>query len=201
LTNNQNISNNGLFLILDNLRSLLNVGAIFRTADAVGVKKIYLCGITAYPTNKLIKRIDNVDIDPIIGDKEGNAIIIYKPSKKCTTEFLHQEIAKTALSALDAVEWEYSTNTLEVISRLKKESVNIISLEQTDRSIDYCEANYSAPLAIVIGHERLGVSKNVLDLSDQIVEIPMMGVGKSLNVSTAAGIILYKAIEKSELNN
>ena len=57
-------------------------------------------------------------------------------------------------------------------------------------------ANYTKPLAIVVGHEMLGVNKKVLDLCDQIVEIPMNGVGKSLNVATATGIILYKAVEK-----
>lgn len=198
---NKNSNNNTkpkpeLFLVLDNIRSLLNIGAIFRTADAVGVKKIYLCGISGYPTNKLIKRIDDVDIEPITGDANSNAIIKYKPSQKCTKEFLQNNIAKTALSGLNSVEWEYSISTLDVINNLKKEKVNIVALEQAKNSINYCETNYSKPLAIIVGHERLGVNKKVLNLSDQIVEIPMNGVGKSLNVATATGIILYKSIEK-----
>lgn len=185
-----------IYLVLDNIRSLLNIGAIFRTADAVGVKKIYLCGITAYPPNKLIKRIDGVEPLPIIADEDGAAIIKYRPSKKCTEEFLHKEIAKTALSGLDSVDWEYFTNTLDAILDLKEKNVKIVALEQDESSIDYKKADYSEPIAIVIGHERLGVSREVLDLSDQIVEIPMHGKGKSLNVSTSTGIILYKAIEK-----
>ena len=184
-----------LYLVLDNIRSLLNVGAIFRTADAVGVKKIYLCGITGYPTNKLIKKIDDTDIDPIVADEDGAAIIKYRPSKKCIEEFLHKEIAKTALSGLDSVEWEYFTSTKDAVLSLKNDGVNIVALEQTTGSVDYATANYIKPLAIIVGHERLGVSKEVLDLCDQIVEIPMHGKGKSLNVSTSTGIILYKAIE------
>ena len=182
-------------LILDNIRSLLNVGAIFRTADAAGVKKIFLCGITAYPSNKLIKRIDGKEVKPILGDSDGNAIIKYKPSKKCMMEFLQSKIAKTALLGLNSVEWEYFVNTTDAIAALKKDKVNVIALEQTDSSIDYREADYSKPVAIIVGHETLGVNKNVLELCDQIVEIPMQGKGKSLNVATATGIILFKATE------
>ena len=189
------INDKSVYLILDNIRSLLNVGAIFRTADAVGVKKIYLCGITAYPSNKLIKKIDKQEIDPIIGDENGNAIIKYKPSKKCIEEFLQSKIAKTALASLNSTKWECYIHTNEITLELKKKKINIIALEQTKDSVDYKKVGYSKPIAIVIGHERLGVSKEVLDLCDQIVEIPMHGIGKSLNVSTATGIILYKAIE------
>lgn len=189
------INDKSIYLILDNIRSLLNIGAIFRTADAVGVKKIYLCGITAYPSNKLIKKIDGKDIAPIIGDENGNAIIEYKPSKKCMEEFLQSKIAKTALASLNSIKWEYHIHANEIILELKKKKISVIALEQTKDSIDYKKANYSEPVAIVVGHERLGVSKEVLDLCDQIVEIPMHGIGKSLNVSTATGIILYKAIE------
>lgn len=190
------VNDKSIYLILDNLRSLHNIGAIFRTADAIGVKKIFLCGITAYPTNKLILKIDGVNIEPIVGDKDGNAIIKHTPSKQCTKEFLLKEIAKTALSALGAIEWEYCVNTEDIILRLKKEKINIVALEQTSNSIDYKLANYSRPIAIVVGHERAGVSKKVLSLCDQIVEIPMHGVGKSLNVATSTGIILYKVIEQ-----
>jgi 23S rRNA (guanosine2251-2'-O)-methyltransferase len=191
-----NSQNTEIYLILDNIRSLLNIGAIFRTADAVGVKKIYLCGISGYPTNKLIKKIDGIDVEPIVGDDEGNAIIKYKPSYKCTEEFLYKNIAKTALSGLDTVEWKYSISTIDIITKLKKENTRVVALEQARDSVNYCDANYSKPLAIIVGNEMHGIKKNVLDLCDQIVEIPMNGVGKSLNVATATGIILYKAVEK-----
>ena len=185
-----------LYLVLDNIRSLLNVGAIFRTAEAVEVKKIYLCGTTTYPTNKLIKKIDGVDIEPIVADKDGNPVIEYKPSKECIKEFLDKEIAKTALAGLNNVEWEYCTRTEDAIELLRKDKVNIVALEQSDKSVDYCDANYSSPVAIIVGNEVLGVNKEILDLCDQVAHIPMHGMGKSLNVATATGIILYKVIEK-----
>lgn len=194
------MNRNDLYLVLDNIRSILNVGAIFRTADAVGVKKIYLCGITAYPTNKIIKRIDKVDISPIIADENGNAIIEYSPSKKCFEEFLNNKIAKTALASLNSVEWEYFSSTKEAILKLKKDNINIISLEQNKHSIDYRIGNYKQPLAIVVGHERIGINNEILDISNQIVQIPMFGVGKSLNVATATGIILYKVKEITNEN-
>lgn len=189
-------SNNQLYLVLDNIRSLLNVGAIFRTAEAVGVKKIFLCGTTTYPTNKLIKKIDGVEVDPIIADEDGNPIIKYKPSKKCIKEFLDKNIAKTALAGLNNVEWEYCIDTKDAIELLRKDKANIIALEQSDKSIDYCDASYSCPVSIIVGNEVLGINNEILKLCDQVVYIPMHGVGKSLNVATATGIILYKAIEK-----
>ena len=185
-----------LYLVLDNIRSLLNVGAIFRTSEAVGVKKIFLCGTTTYPTNKLIKKIDGVEVDPITADKNGNPIIKYKPSKKCLKEFLNKEIAKTALAGLNNVKWEYCTRTEDAIELLRKDKVNIVALEQSENSVDYYDANYTSPIAVIVGNEVLGINNEILDLCDQVVQIPMHGVGKSLNVATATGIILYKVIEK-----
>lgn len=190
------MANDKLYLVLDNIRSLLNVGAIFRTAEAVGVKKIFLCGTTTYPTNKLIKKIDSVDVEPITADKDGNPIIKYKPSDKCIKEFLDKNIAKTALAGLNNVEWDYCIKTEDAIELLRKDTVNIIALEQSENSVDYCDANYSGPIAIIVGNEVLGINHEILNLCDQVVQIPMRGVGKSLNVATATGIILYKTIEK-----
>jgi len=185
-----------LYLVLDNIRSLLNVGAIFRTAEAVGVKKIFLCGTTAYPSNKLIKKIDGVNIDPITADKDGNPIIKYQPSYECMKEFLDKNIAKTALAGLNNVEYEYYIKIEDVIAKLKKDNIEVTALEQSDKSIDYRDADYSGPIAIIVGNEIKGISEKILNLCDQVVHIPMHGVVKSLNVATATGIILYKAIER-----
>lgn len=184
-----------IYLVLDNIRSLLNIGAIFRTADAAGVKKIFLCGISGYPPQKFIKKIDGVNNEPII-IVDDLPIIKYRPSKKCIEEFLAKEIKKTALAGLKSVEWEYHTNTKDLVLELKKRRVNIIALEQHKKSIDYRTADYGNLTAIIVGHERMGINNEILKLADQIVEMPMHGKGKSLNVATATGIILYKAIEK-----
>ena len=147
---------NEIYFVLDNIKSMLNVGAIFRTADALRVKKIYLCGITATP-----------------------------PRRK---------IFKTSMGAVEWVDWEYCETTLEAVAKLKKEDVQIVALEQTNKSINYKKASYKKPLAIVLGHEKNGVSDEVLKISDIAVEIPMYGKANSLNVATSAGIIGYEVL-------
>lgn len=147
-----------IYLVLDNIRSMENVGSIFRTADAAGVKKIYLCGITPRPPRK--------------------------------------EIDKAALGAVDFVEWEYHLNSKFLISNFKKEGIPVIALEQDKRAIPL--STFSLPpsaLALVIGNEVNGISKDVLDLADQIIEIPMHGKKNSLNVSVATGIALFQIIQ------
>lgn len=146
-----------VYLILDNIRSMYNVGAIFRTADAAGVKKLYLCGITATPPRK--------------------------------------EIEKTALKTVDFVPWEYFETAVEIIKKLKVQNVKIVALEQTDQSQNYHTFSYNKPIAIIIGHETEGISQKALDLCDASIEIPMNGISNSLNVATAAGIVLFEAIK------
>jgi tRNA G18 (ribose-2'-O)-methylase SpoU len=150
-------SRNPIFLILDNIRSMYNIGAIFRTADAARIKKIYLCGITATPPRK--------------------------------------EIEKTALKTIDYVPWEYSPTATEVVKVLKSKKVNIVAMEQTNRSVNFKEFDFRMPIAIIIGHETIGISEEVLTLCDSSIEIPMYGIANSLNVSVATGIILYHLID------
>ena len=156
-------------LILDNVRSAQNVGSIFRTADGAGVKKIYLCGITPKPPRK--------DID------------------------------KTSLGAVDFVEWEYQENLKNLISNLIKTNTIIVALEQDDKSITLnniqsklstCNnhsTDCTSAIALIVGNEVDGISRNILDLSDLIVEIPMHGQKNSLNVSVATGIALNRLNE------
>jgi len=145
-----------IFLVLDNIRSVHNVGALFRTADAVGVRKIYLCGITAKPPRS--------DLD------------------------------KTACKTIPYVDWEYQKSTYQTIKKLKISGVKIIALEQSNQSQDFRTINYQKPLALVLGNEVLGINLKNLKLADQIIDIPMSGFANSLNVTTAAGIILYQLI-------
>lgn len=151
-----------IFLILDNIRSCENVGSIFRTADAAGVNKIYLCGITPRPPRK--------------------------------------EIDKAAVGAVDFVEWEYVEDIRSLVLDLKKDRVKIIALEQSPDSIPY--TSFSIPhtidsSALILGNEVNGISKDVLDLSDTIIEIPMHGQKNSLNVAVATGIALFEIIHKN----
>lgn len=149
-------------MLLHNIRSAHNVGAIFRTADAAGVKKIYLSGYTPTPV-----------------DRFG------RPSR---------EIGKTALGGELSVQWEYMKSPSSVISKLKKDGWQIVGLEQDARAINYKEFKTSSPALIILGNEVRGISKRMRDRCDVLVEIPMHGKKESLNVSVAAGIVLFGVI-------
>lgn len=84
-----------------------------------------------------------------------------------------------------------------ILINLKIKDLKIIAIEQDKRSVSYDKADYGFPIALVVGHETTGVSKEVLDISDQIIEIPMWGVNKSLNVVVSLGIVLFEAMEGS----
>lgn len=151
-------------VVLDNLRSVYNVGSIFRTANAVGIKKIYLCGTTPTPL-----------------DKKGEQ---------------RKDFAKVALGAEEAVKWEYLESTVECVKKLKEENYFIIALEQDKKSIDYKEVSVSGieKTAFVIGAEVVGISPDVLEQSDVIAEIPMLGTKESLNVTIAFGVAVYRIL-------
>lgn len=142
-----------VYVLLNNIRSLHNVGSIFRTSDGAGVKKIFLTGQTGYPPR--------------------------------------EEISKTALGAEECVPWEYYIDPLDCIKKLKKDGVNIVALEQTEKSVDYLKFKPEYPLCLVVGHEIEGVQKKILSLCDSCIEIPMRGKKQSLNVSVAFGIVAY----------
>ena len=154
------------FLVLHDIRSAYNVGAIFRTADGAGVNKIYLSGYTCTPSE--------------------NKININKAEKM---------IAKTALGAEKAVAWEKVDDLLALADKLKKEGIKIISLEETKESIDLKEFKPDFPAALFLGNEIRGVSDDILKISDTTVSIPMRGKKESLNVSVAAGIAIYEILK------
>ena len=140
-----------LFLILHNIRSVYNVGSIFRTADAAGVSKIYLTGYTPDPA------------------------------------------PKTALGAEKFIPFERGEIS-GIIKKLKSVKIRIIALEQSEKSIDYRKVRPRFPLALVLGNEVRGLSREVLKKSDIIMKIPMRGKKESLNVSVAAGIALFELV-------
>lgn len=142
-----------LVVIAHNIRSLWNVGSVFRTADSFGVQTMYLTGYTAVP-----------------------------PSK---------EITKTALGAEEWIPWEYEKDPSIVIKKLKEAGFSIISLEKTEQSISFSEYDVPDKCALILGHEILGVSKELQQASNAVVHIPMLGKKESLNVSVACGIALY----------
>lgn len=158
-------------VILDNIRSSLNVGSIFRTSSGIGAHKIYLCGITPTPF-ETGKRFEN-------------------QNKK------RKDFIKTSLGAEDELDWEYRENILEIIKELKKQDFEIVALEQDEKSVDYKNLKIeNENIAVIIGSETDGVQKEVLDLCDQITEIPMLGLKESLNVTIAYAILAYRLWDK-----
>lgn len=153
-----------LVIVLDDVRSMYNVGSVFRTADAFRIETILLCGITARPP--------------------------------------HPEIHKTALGAEDSVDWEYYSDTHEAIRKLHEEGYAVLAVEQVVGSVmlqDFCPSpDYR--YAIVMGNEVKGVKQTVVDMCDGCIEIPQFGTKHSLNVSTAAGIVMWEMLKKIKLN-
>ena len=155
--NFKEIKRNPIYIVADRVIDTYNIGSLFRLADAIAAKKIFLCGDMEYP-----------------------------PSSK---------IHKSAVGTEEWVSWEKKDSVIEVIRQLKTKGVQIISVEQNKKSVDYKDLKPNFPCAIVVGHETDGISKEVLELSDIIVELPMFGVNKSFNVWGSAAVIAYKILE------
>lgn len=147
-------------VLIPDVRSVYNVGSIFRTADAVGVSKIYLSGTTPTPL-----------------DKYGVP---------------RNDFNKVSLGAEKSVSWEYIQNTKELIQKLKEEGVQIIALEQSEKSILYTEIQTKGCCVLIVGNEVSGIDQEILHMADVSIYIPMEGKKESLNVSVAFGIAIYQ---------
>ena len=147
-------------IILENIRSAHNIGSVFRTADSFLINEIILCGISAQPPNK--------------------------------------DIRKTALGSSESVEWKYEKNIEVAIQKLKDEGNKIISIEQTTNSIslENFKPSNNGKYAIIFGNEVNGIEQRTIDLSDMAIEIPQYGTKHSLNISVAAGIIIWDIFSK-----
>jgi len=110
----------------------------------------------------------------------------------------NHRIKKASINTTEWVEWEYAETAAEAISNLKSQipDIQIVSVEQNEKSVPYDTIPYSFPVALVVGHETDGVSKEAMDASDFIAEMPMWGVNISMNVMVSLGIMLYKVMEK-----
>ncbi|MFA5155261.1 MAG: TrmH family RNA methyltransferase [Patescibacteria group bacterium] len=151
------IKRSDIYLVLEDVLDTYNIGGFFRLADAIGAKKIYLCGATATPPNSKIR--------------------------------------KAAVGTDKFLPWEYKETALAAIADLRQlPGLRVVAVEQCRASIDYRRFNYDLPLAFVFGNETYGLSKIAQKASDAVVEIPMYGINKSLNVMIAAGIVAYFAL-------
>ena len=149
---------NPVIAVLDNIRSMHNVGSVFRTADAFLIEAIFLCGYTPQPP--------------------------------------HRDINKTALGATESVDWMYFATTAEAVAALKEKGYKVFAVEQTEGSIslEKFAAGEGEKIAVVFGNEVEGVNDEVLTLVDGSIEIPQLGMKHSLNISVAAGIVLWEIV-------
>lgn len=111
----------------------------------------------------------------------------------------NSRIKKASINTWQWVEWQYVSTAVEAIANVKAQmsNVKIVAVEQDKRSKPFSQVKYELPLAIVVGNETYGVSKEFLEMADTIVELPMWGINKSLNVMVSLGIVLYKITEQS----
>lgn len=106
------------------------------------------------------------------------------------------KIHRSSVGTWKWVPWENFQRVGECLQKLKADGYHIIACEQGKTSVEYTQAKYKFPLAIVAGSETSGVGEEALKFCDQIVEIPLYGVNKSLNVLVAASVIAFDAIKK-----
>lgn len=152
-----------LMIVLDNIRSMHNVGSVFRTADAFLAEGICLCGYTPQPP--------------------------------------HRDIHKTALGATETVDWMYFSSTSDAVKELKEKGYKVYAVEQAQGSISL--ETYTVPpgkLAVVFGNEVEGVDAAVLEQCNGCIEIPQLGMKHSLNISVAAGIVLWELVKAGGLH-
>lgn len=145
--------------VLENIRSAYNVGSVFRTADAFLLESIFLCGYTAFPP--------------------------------------HKEIKKTALGAEDSVTWKHFRSIEEAIAEIRSLGYKVYAVEQ---AVDSWKLGSFAveddKVAVIFGNEVTGVEQSTIALCDGVIEIPQLGMKHSLNVATAAGVVLWELIRE-----
>ena len=157
-----------MIAILHNIRSLYNAGSIFRTADAAGVEKLYLCGITPTPIDKFGK------LRPQLGKVSLGAEKTV-PWEHCkSTAVLIKKLKNPPVGG----------------------GYKILAVEQSKKSIPYHK--FATPrgskVALVFGNEVRGLPQSILKKADKILEIPMRGKKESLNVSVVFGIIVFRLL-------
>ena len=113
----------------------------------------------------------------------------------------HREIHKTALGATDSVHWEYWEDSSSAIQALMDKEYLIVSIEQTEHavSLDKLRLSKDQKYALVFGNEIRGVDQKIIDLSDMSIEIPQYGTKHSLNISVAAGIVIWDVFKQFSL--
>lgn len=164
-----------MILVLDNIRSTYNVGAILRTAEGFGVKKVILSGYTP--------RVHDINLLPHLREK------------------LDREIHKTALGAEEMLDIYACDDIFSELSRLREEGWQIVGLENNiddkrlfDIGSNEFHKRLSDRVALILGEEVKGIKYSLYDIIDLFAEIPMCGQKESFNVSVAAGVAMWEML-------
>ncbi|MCI6671557.1 MAG: TrmH family RNA methyltransferase [Prevotella sp.] len=157
-----------LIVVLDNVRSLHNVGSVFRTCDAFKVEAVFLCGITATPPNAEIHKT-------ALGGEDAVEWQYF-----AETEDAIKELHKRGFFVYSIEQVAGSTMLQNLHTSLKNDAKK------------YAHPSTSPAYAVVFGNEVKGVKQSVIDLSDDCLEIPQFGTKHSLNVSVTAGIVIWE---------
>ena len=108
----------------------------------------------------------------------------------------NRKIKDSSRGAEKWVPWEYRENALEVALELKSQGVEIVAVEVTNDSIEYVDYMPSKKVCLILGREFDGVSQELLDIADHSIHLPLLGMCNSINVSTAASVVLYDTYYK-----
>ena len=157
----------GIVLIAHNLRSAHNVGSLLRTAEGLGISKVYLTGYTPYPALSVDSRL------PYLRQKQT------------------KQIHKTALGAEILLSIDHKDDVISLLNSLKKAGYQVCALEQAPTSTALHSFKPQPKLALLVGREVEGIEPEILAEVDNILEIPMRGQKESFNVTEAAAMALY----------
>lgn len=144
--------------LLHDIRSLYNVGSMFRTADGANLEALYLSGITGRP--------------PLPG------------------------IEKTALGADKVVAWQHAVDPVACVQELKAKEYHILALEHAQGSVPYTSEAIRFPCCLIVGNEITGVPPELMAEADLAIEIPMLGLKNSLNVSVSFAVAIYELVRR-----
>jgi tRNA G18 (ribose-2'-O)-methylase SpoU len=156
-----------IVLIAHDIRSCHNVGSLLRTAEGLGVTKVFLTGYTPYPA------------------KSGDTRLPHIATK------LTSQIHKTALGAEQEQPWEQSNDIEPVLKKLRADGYVLAGLEQTPDSVMLHKYQPPAKIALLLGREVEGIDPEIIKSLDATLEIPMQGSKESFNVVQAAAMTLY----------
>lgn len=153
-----------MVVVLPDIRSTHNVGSIFRTADAAGVKKVFLCGITPQPVDQFGRK--RSDISKVALGAE---------------DYIPWEYVQSAVRLIGRLKKEGYT-------------ICAVEQSPKSVSYKAFKAPKGAKIALIMGNEVEGLPKAILARTDHILEIPMFGKKESLNVGVAFGVVVFGLI-------